>query len=776
MLQSASFVQRADHSYYAGAMQSAIRPEAPRIVDIKPLPNPLPNGRKHLARAASTSSVLTNCVPVVDASVHRAKSIPAVDSITAYPGNQNQRKPIISSINERPVTIHSASYFIPQLNSWNSGSKNKQETVREKHSSQRLKEMQDSRENMLALAEFFKKNHPPPGNYMSQHESDGEPVLNIFGKLVNRRKSGSRKKKETRLIQLPDTAVAARTIGGHRHIAISIPVQYSSTQSARINDKPLPQAPVDIRSSSLPPRGRTTKQQRGPVVVLKPVREVHESIGARIHSNVQNAQPLHKTSRADSIQPAVESPIQNASQSFQSHEATLMKKQSRSSTGGSDLSSEISMEEIEARKVASDIYADRSEIVDSNATGYSTSSESTIDGHLRGKSSVSTVESCASIDPVHHLSPSSLPRALETELRAAAAKMSAYDEFRLSTQYSSDHRDSTPEILCRELFDNPSSMVYDASACNNAGVESIPPICPPPDRKLPDLPPNDALSRTLSSGSTRTAQTVDSQSSTTLSARYLENGQLSRQESIRTKTKRPVGNTRQKSSTSNSLRSASRIAASEKRRLNDWGVDSMPQPTTDMRISNVMVVADMSPQPIKPRLATPKTSETPPRATPSRSRPRAHTKTLSTSRTTIYSPLTQTLSLTQSLTHPVHTEITTHHRSDSRASHSSASQHSNSNSNSAHELESLTSRRQARKAARNASIKDQAIEARLRRLEMDNKILLEALSGIAGGFGLLRNQGLLDRHGGKLELMGFGEGSVRNVGFGVGAGGEGEEF
>jgi len=202
----------------------------------------------------------------------------------------------------------------------------------------------------------------------------------------------------------------------------------------------------------------------------------------------------------------------------------------------------------------------------------------------------------------------------------------------------------------------------------------------------------------------------------------------------------------------------------------------MPQPTTDMRISNVMVVADMSPQPIKPRLATPKTSETPPRATPSRSRPRAHTKTLSTSRTTIYSPLTQTLSLTQSLTHPVHTEITTHHRSDSRASHSSASQHSNSNSNSAHELESLTSRRQARKAARNASIKDQAIEARLRRLEMDNKILLEALSGIAGGFGLLRNQGLLDRHGGKLELMGFGEGSVRNVGFGVGAGGEGEEF
>ena len=741
-------------------MQSAIRPEAPRIIDIKPLPN-APSGRTHLPRAASTSSVILGS-NVVKPEIQRAASTSSVGSTLGKLSIQSQRRPNTAhSIDERPTTIHSVSYFIPQqLNLWKGGAKNKQEAVREKHSSQKLRDMQDSREHTLALAEFLKTKQPPPSNRMSHNESDEEPGLklqSILGKLA-RRKSNSRKKREPRLIQLPDTAVAARTIDGHRHIAISIPVQYNAAQYAQLEDKPLPQAPLEQRSSSLP-KGKTTKQQRGPVVVLKPVREVQESIGAMINPHSQNPQlqPHHKISRADSIQPAVESPVQNATQTFQNYEASLVKKQLRSS-GGSDLSSELSMEEIEARNAAANILSDGSEPRNSNGT-YSTSSRSTTHGHSRAKSSVSTVESCASINPglsVQQLTPSRLTGALETELRAAARKLSAYDEFQLSTEYPTEPRVSTPEILCRELFDNPSSMDYDALARNNARVETIPPICPPPNRELPDLPPNGAHMRSLSSGSTRTNNTLDSRASSgTLSPRYMENDRLSRRESVRTKKKRDPTHVRERCSTPNSLRGASRTAALEKRRISDWEMEAMPQNNTDMKISGVMVVGDVSPRPLTPKYPT--SSESTPKATP---RSRRHTKT--SSRTTISSPHHQALSLSN----PIYSDLAPlRDRSHSQASHSSTS-HS-----SPHELESLTSRRQARKAARNANIKDQAIEARLRRLEMDNKILLEALSGIAGGFGLLRNQGLLDRHGAKLELMGFGEGAVRSpdVGANLGA-------
>ncbi|CAI4211362.1 unnamed protein product, partial [Parascedosporium putredinis] len=43
--------------------------------------------------------------------------------------------------------------------------------------------------------------------------------------LVSRRSKSAPRKPVP--IRLPDTAVAGTTIGGHRHIAISIPVEYS---------------------------------------------------------------------------------------------------------------------------------------------------------------------------------------------------------------------------------------------------------------------------------------------------------------------------------------------------------------------------------------------------------------------------------------------------------------------------------------------------------------------------------------------------------------------
>lgn len=77
------------------------------------------------------------------------------------------------------------------------------------------------REDVAALVEFFRNHEPPPSNLMSAAEEER-------GKWNKLRKTSKQRNKSvgriSHPIRLPDSAVSGTTIGGHRHIAISIPL------------------------------------------------------------------------------------------------------------------------------------------------------------------------------------------------------------------------------------------------------------------------------------------------------------------------------------------------------------------------------------------------------------------------------------------------------------------------------------------------------------------------------------------------------------------------
>ncbi|KAK1252419.1 hypothetical protein MKX08_003606 [Trichoderma sp. CBMAI-0020] len=84
----------------------------------------------------------------------------------------------------------------------------------------------DKQDNTMSLAEFFKSNQPPSDNFMSVpyvygEDKERESKWHKFMSIKRRSKSVPRPPVN---IQLPDSAVSGVTSGGHRHIAISIPL------------------------------------------------------------------------------------------------------------------------------------------------------------------------------------------------------------------------------------------------------------------------------------------------------------------------------------------------------------------------------------------------------------------------------------------------------------------------------------------------------------------------------------------------------------------------
>lgn len=116
------------------------------------------------------------------------------------------------------------------------------------------------------LIDFLRNTTPPPHNFMSL---PGGANATDFSHRNKRRSFwpfwGCRGKKSERkttppslpLIRLPDTAIAGRTTGGHRHIAISIPVEHAHLdllEPAESYDQEEPEAegkPVDEQAASL---------------------------------------------------------------------------------------------------------------------------------------------------------------------------------------------------------------------------------------------------------------------------------------------------------------------------------------------------------------------------------------------------------------------------------------------------------------------------------------------------------------------------------------------
>lgn len=86
-----------------------------------------------------------------------------------------------------------------------------------------------AKDDTTSLADFLKNHEPPSSNFMSvpfayEDDKDRESKWSRF-MAKKKRRSKSVPRTPPVNIQLPDSAVAGVTIGGHRHIAISIPLE-----------------------------------------------------------------------------------------------------------------------------------------------------------------------------------------------------------------------------------------------------------------------------------------------------------------------------------------------------------------------------------------------------------------------------------------------------------------------------------------------------------------------------------------------------------------------
>lgn len=135
-----------------------------------------------------------------------------------------------------------------------------------------------SRDDVAALIEFLRTHEPPPDNFMSKpYNADDEErgrweKLKVMGK--RRSKSLSRAPAPLRL---PDSAVAGVTTGGHRHIAISIPLDASHFGDTPKCQYPVPDKDAQPPVPPLPESVRTFKNEKGVVTVLRPLSPIQHS-------------------------------------------------------------------------------------------------------------------------------------------------------------------------------------------------------------------------------------------------------------------------------------------------------------------------------------------------------------------------------------------------------------------------------------------------------------------------------------------------------------------
>lgn len=136
-----------------------------------------------------------------------------------------------------------------------------------------LQQRSHEQDGLADLVDFLKNHAPPPDNFMSMPDDGADDERGRWlkwAKIAKRSKSTPRGPPQ---IRLPDTAVSGTTIGGHRHIAITIPLE-----AFPMGERPRSQYPVyshhELRGKGHNPNPvRTVVNDKGVVTVLKTVNE-----------------------------------------------------------------------------------------------------------------------------------------------------------------------------------------------------------------------------------------------------------------------------------------------------------------------------------------------------------------------------------------------------------------------------------------------------------------------------------------------------------------------
>ena len=132
--------------------------------------------------------------------------------------------------------------------------------------------------SITALADFLKNHQPPASNYMSTpdvFEDEKERGRWAKWKKIGRRSSSAPRYPQQ--IILPDSAVSGITIGGFRHIAISIPLEASPFGHIDMSQDPTYSKPDGKAGAGKNPPIRTYLNEKGVVTVLRTVTEDREA-------------------------------------------------------------------------------------------------------------------------------------------------------------------------------------------------------------------------------------------------------------------------------------------------------------------------------------------------------------------------------------------------------------------------------------------------------------------------------------------------------------------
>ncbi|KAM0289222.1 hypothetical protein ACHAO9_006179 [Fusarium lateritium] len=148
-------------------------------------------------------------------------------------------------------------------------------------------ELGEPHDGIAELIDFLRNHSPPSGNFMSIPDDISPEDRGRWSRL---RKIGKRSRslsKPPQTIQLPDSAVSGTTIGGHRHIAISIPLDASPFGRTPRSQYPVYQHRTVRPLTTQYAPTRAVLNDKGVVTVLRTVNEDRESTPSVSPANSQ---------------------------------------------------------------------------------------------------------------------------------------------------------------------------------------------------------------------------------------------------------------------------------------------------------------------------------------------------------------------------------------------------------------------------------------------------------------------------------------------------------
>lgn len=549
-----------------------------------------------------------------------------------------------------------------------------------------------------------------------ENRSFKKSALKMFGRRASSRT------RPPRLMQLPDIAVAAKTLNGARHIAISIPLQYDHP------DIPSPSRPNPLGSSpasKFPP----------PVTVLKPVVEAREPT-----SSNQDLEGKRDGSSQDApaelLGPETTKTLKNYyTQLHRQHQHKLKSESISSLKTGESRSARSSQ-----AGTSTEISRQDHQPNDPRHSGGTVYSTITISPHdySRRMSTVSNAPSMNPASPIRSDLPSrnsSVPKPIQTELAQSynAASFPSHQDPPRSSVMAERTESLKSDASNYSSHSRLPHTPHEYAPSHTEQIQNPTSPLPAPTRLLPDVPESPCIPDFLPSPSPRisrrkiTIGLIDEVTGVPVAKNtdeLLTPTSQSRQERVRARKSRDMAALREKRGSRETMSDAA--STTNVSRASSPGSRPGSSPQTRKRrsksrdrvrrnrctLTSIMLVADLAPEdgtgrlPVQPTNASVRTKASNSSIMPS--------GTYTPPRSSLGSDSDLTAKMTEANGFPV-----------DRSSTSSE--------------QMLEDRRQERRVKRNMSLREKELESRLRKIERDNAMLLNTLSGIAGSFGQLHN-------------------------------------